>query len=120
MRVAPGKPVLQATPVGLTLGPVKLTAVFIYGILLVFSLLISSSLWHWQMQNAYFVTHRAPMADFFPPFIHPGQSGNFYIRPARVIYAIWLVYLSFTLLAPAAGTWLVFRLRQRALDNAWL
>jgi hypothetical protein len=99
---------------------VKLTAVFIYGVLFVFSLLISSSLWHWQMQNAYFVSHRAPMADFFPPFIHPGQSGNFYIRPARVIYAIWFVYLAATVLAPAAGAWLLFRLRQRALDNAWL
>ncbi len=97
----------------------KLTAAFIYGVLLVITFLISASLWHWQMENAYFVSHGTIMADFLPPFIHQGKGGNFYIRPLHVIYAIWFIYIAVTLLVPAAGTWLLLRLRQRALDHAW-
>jgi len=98
----------------------KLTIAFIYGVLLLVAFLISASVWHWQMSGAYFVSHKAPLADFVPPFIHAGEDGNFYIKPMRIIYIIWSVYLAAMFLAPAAVTWLLVSLHQRALNKVWM
>lgn len=97
----------------------KLTIAFIYGVLLLISFLISASLWHWQMAGTYFVSHKALLGDFLPPFVHTGEDGNFYIRPLRVVYLMWSVYLAGMFLLPAAFTWLLLRLHERALNKSW-
>lgn len=96
----------------------KVTAVFIFGVSLLISFLILAGLWHLQMEGAYFVGHRSVPGDFIPPFINSGGQGNFYIKPLRVIYAIWFLYVAVTIGVPFAITWLLIRLRQRALDNS--
>ncbi len=102
-----------------TLDFMKLTIAWIYGVLLLVSFLISASLWHWQMAGAYFVSHKALLGDFLPPFVHSGEDGNFYIKPLRVVYMIWFIYLTATLLLPAVLTWLLVRLHHRALNQSW-
>lgn len=95
----------------------KLTIAWIYGVLFLISFLISASLWHWQMAGAYFVSHKALLEDFLPPFVHSGEDGNFYIKPLQIIYIIWFIYLTAMFLLPAILTWLLVRLHQRALDQ---
>jgi len=98
----------------------KLTIAFIYGVLLLISLLIFASVWHWQMSGVYFVSNKSLLADFLPPFIHPGEGGNIYIKPLRVIYMMWFVYLVAMFLIPAGFTWLLIRLHQKALNKSWV
>lgn len=104
---------------GHKLALVKLTIVFIYGVLLLISFLIAASVWHWQMAGVYYVSHKPMLADFVPPFIHTGAEGNFYMEPVRMIYMIWFVYMVMMFLLPAGFTWLLMRLRQNALNKVW-
>ncbi|HWF18665.1 MAG TPA: hypothetical protein VG754_05330 [Verrucomicrobiae bacterium] len=99
----------------------KLTIFFIYGFLFSVVFLISALLWHAQMQDVYFVCHqKGVIADFVPPFVQPGESGGFYIKPPHVVYVIWIVYLGCTVAIPAVCSWLILRMHRRALKKAWL
>ena|ERR1700722_19382914 len=98
----------------------KLTIAFLYGVLLLISFLIFASVWHWQMSGVYFVSSKSLLADFLTPFIHAGEEGNIYIRPLRVIYWIWSIYMVAMFLMPAVFTWLLVRLYQRALNKSWV
>ena len=99
----------------------KLTIFFIYAALFSVVFLLSAVLWHMQMQDVYFVCHgKGVIADFLPPFVQANGSGDFYIKPARVVYIIWLIYLGCTLLIPAICSWLLVRLHQHALKRAWM
>jgi hypothetical protein len=111
---------LQETSGGNLARFMKLTITFIYGVLVLITFLILATVWHWQMSGAYFVSHKSLLVDFMPPFIQTGADGNFYIKPGRVIYAIWSVYIAIMFLAPAVFTWLLVRLHQRALNKSWL
>jgi len=98
----------------------KLTILFIYGFLFSIVFLLSAVLWHAQMQDVYFVCHgKGVIADFVPPFVQSNGS-DFYIKPARVVYVIWMVYLGCTLLIPAVCSWLLVRMHQRALQRTWM
>ena len=96
----------------------KLTIAFIYGVLFSISFLICASVWHWQMEENFFVSQKGLLRDFLPPFIRSGQSGNFFIRPTHVIYSVWCIYLAIMVLVPAGVTWLVVRLHRRAVESA--
>lgn len=99
----------------------KLAILYIYGFLFCIVFLISSLLWHAQMQEVYFISRgKGVVADFLPPFVTPGQSGDFFIQPPHVVYIIWCVYLGCTLLVPAVGSWLLVRLHQHSLKKAWM
>jgi hypothetical protein len=99
----------------------KLTYIFIYGFAFAVAFLIFALVWHWQMSDVYFVSRdKGVITDFFPPFVHDGASGDFFIKPPRVIYTIWAVYLAAVLIIPAVCAWLLVRLHQRALNKAWM
>jgi hypothetical protein len=98
----------------------KWRLVWIYFVLLALTLFVLALIWHWQMAGAYFVSkNRGVILDFWPPFVRPGVSGEFYIKPPSAVYAIWAVYLTVSLLAPALGAWFLDRLHERALEKAW-
>ncbi len=83
--------------------------------------LIFALVWHWQMSDVYFVSHeKGVIADFVPPFVHEGVSGDFFIKPRRVIYTIWAVYFGAVLVIPAVCAWLLVRLHQKELNKAWM
>lgn len=99
----------------------KRTIIFIYAGLFPIVFLIAAVLWHAQMQHVYFVCHgKGVIADFVPPFVQSDGSGDFYLKPARVVYVIWMIYLGCTLLIPAVCSWLLVRMHQRALKKAWM
>jgi|SRR6185437_12262512 len=98
----------------------KLAIIYIYGFLFSVVFLISALLWHAQMQEVYFVSHgKGVVADFLPPFVQSGASGDFFIQPPRVVYVIWFVYLACTVVIPGVGAWLIVRLHQHSLNKAW-
>lgn len=98
----------------------KLTIVFIYSFLFSIAFLICALMWHAQMSDVYFVCHgKGVIADFVPPFVQPNGSGDFYIKPARVVYIIWIVYAACAVLIPAICSWLAVRLYDRALKKSW-
>jgi hypothetical protein len=97
----------------------KMRGLMLYGILFVVTLLLLAMIWHWQMAGAYFVCHhRGIILDFLPPFAH-GNDGDFYVKPERVVYAIWAVYLALALALPALLTWMSVRLYLKELDLSW-
>ena len=99
----------------------KLTMFLVYSFLLCLTFLISALMWHWQMSDVYFVSPgKGLISDFLPPFVRPGESGDFYIKPRRAVYVIWAVYVSCIAVIPAVCSWLVARLHQRALRKAWM
>ena len=98
----------------------KLRLILLYGVLLMISFLFLAMLWHWQMAGSYFVSQQHGfILDFLPPFIRPGVSGDFYIKPAYVVYTVWGVYAGLVLVVPAIGAWLCTRLYERDLKAAW-
>ena len=101
-------------------GSMKKTFILIYlaGFAVLF--LICAVIWHWQMAGSYFVCQQnGVIMDFIPPFIHPGMSGNIYLKPQRVVYAIWSIYAGATVLLPGVAAWLMIRLHDRELKNSW-
>jgi hypothetical protein len=99
----------------------KLTIFFIYGFLFCLTFVIFAFIWHWQMAEVYFVSHQKGLiTDFLPPFVQTGNSGDFYIKPRRVVYVIWTVYTACVVLIPAVCAWLLARMHQRALKQAWM
>ena len=99
----------------------KLTIFFIYSFLLSVTFVFFALVWHWQMSDVYFVNHgKGMIADFLPPFVRQGESGDFYIKPRRVVYVIWGVYLGCVVLIPAVCSWLLARMHQQALKKAWM
>lgn len=99
----------------------KLAFICIYGFLFAVMFLILALLWHWQMSEIYFVNHsKGLITDFVPPFVPAGASDAFFIKPPRVVYAIWCVYVGVLVLVPAVISWLLVRLHQRELKKAWM
>ena len=97
----------------------KLTIAVLYLFFFTIFFLILSAIWHWRMAGAYFVSHdRGYIADFLPPFVR--GEGDFYMKPAATVYAIWAVFMVVILLLPAVGSWLVLRLHQTALKKSWM
>jgi hypothetical protein len=93
----------------------------LYAAFFAVTFLIGSLIWHWQMCGDYFnCADNGLILDFIPPFIHPGTSGDFFIKPQGVVYGIWAVYLAAILTLPAFGTWAFVRLYQRDLHRAWM
>ena len=92
----------------------------LYAILLVISLLLVAMVWHWQMAGTYFVSRdRGIILDFLPPFARAGASGDFYLKPERVVYSIWGLYLGTGFIVPAIVAWVSVRLYQKELDLSW-
>jgi hypothetical protein len=99
----------------------KLTVVYIFGFLFCVTFFISALVWHWQMSDVYFVSHaKGPIADFVPPFVLPGDNGDYYIKPRRVVYVIWGIYAGCSVMIPAVCSWLLMRMHQRALNKSWM
>lgn len=99
----------------------KLTMFFIYTFLLAITFVLLAIIWHWQMSDVYFVSHgKGMITDFVPPFVRPGESGDFYIKPRRVVYVIWGVYIGCIVVIPAVGAWLLARMHQHALNKSWM
>ena len=57
------------------------------------------------------------LTDFVPPFVHPGASGDFFVKPPHVVYTIWAVYVAALVLIPGVISWLLVRMHQRALNR---
>ena len=106
---------------GIKLNFMKLTVILIYGFLFAVSYFIFAAFWHWQMQGAYFVSReRGFLTDFVPPFVRDGVSGDFFVKPQRVVYTIWAVYAAAVVLIPGVISWLLVRMHDRALNKAWM
>jgi len=98
----------------------KTTIATIYLVLLIFSFLIFATLWHFQMQSHYFICHgKGIFEDFIPPFVKRG-SDDAYLKPAQVVYTVWSLFAGLTLILPAAVTWLLMGLHNRALNKTWM
>ena len=98
----------------------KARMITLYAILLVIGFLLLAMVWHWEMAGTYFISRdRGIILDFVPPFARTGTSGDVYLKPQRVVYAIWGVYVATGLLAPAFGTWFSVRLYQKELGVSW-
>lgn len=99
---------------------VKKTFLLIYGVLFLVLFLICAMIWHWQMAGSYFICERRGIIlDFLPPFIDLQSSGDIYLKPRRVVYAIWSVYAGVAILLPGVSAWLLVRLHDKALKNSW-
>ena len=98
----------------------KLTIIFIYAILFAITFLLFALLWHTQMPGVYFVCRdKGFVTDFLPPFVNGSGSGDFFIKPAHVIYTIWAVYFGAAVLIPGVCSWLLLRIYDRALRKSW-
>ena len=94
--------------------------IFLYGILLLPVCVLCAMVWHWQMAGTYFISkHAGIILDAMPPFIHPGEEGDLYIKPVHVIYTIWSLYAAAAVIIPGVLTWLAFRWHDRDLKNSW-
>lgn len=101
-------------------GKMKTRMITLYVVLLVVTLLLLAMVWHWQMAGAYFVSRdRGIILDFVPPFAHSGVAGDFYLKPERVVYAIWGVYVAAGFILPGICAWLSIRLYQKELEISW-
>ena len=101
----------------------KKTFLLIYIVLFIVLFLVCAMLWHWQMAGTYFVcVHKGLLLDFLPPFVHPGTSGDMYLKPqgAMVVYTIWAIYAGTTVVLPAVSAWLLVRLYDRELRKSWM
>ncbi|MDB6125768.1 MAG: hypothetical protein JWQ71_4761 [Pedosphaera sp.] len=99
----------------------KLKILMLYGSGFAVTFLFAAFLWHWQMPGGYFIcADNGLILDFLPPFVHAGTKGDFFIKPQRTVYIIWMVYLTTSLLLPALCTWMFVRLYQRDLRRAWM
>ena len=99
----------------------KLAFILIYGFLFAVAFLVLALLWHWQMSEVYFVCRsKGLISDFVPPFVPQGANDAFFIKPPRVVYTIWSIYVAVLLLVPAAVSWSLVRLHQRELKKAWM
>lgn len=99
----------------------KLTIIVIYGALFSFFFVIFALFWHAQMADVYFVCRsKGVIADFVPPFVQSGDSGDIYLKPPHVVYTIWLVYAGCAAIIPAVFSWLLVRIYQRAQKKAWM
>lgn len=77
-------------------------ALGIYLILIPFSFLIFGGLWSLVIsKQLYYCSDRIPLFDFFPPFVHGFQYGDYYIKDAGVVYIIWLIFVVLIFLTPA-------------------
>jgi hypothetical protein len=98
----------------------KARMITLYAVLLVIGFLLLAMIWHWQMAGTYFISRdRGIILDFVPPFARPGTSGDFYLKPQRVVYTIWCVYVAAGLILPAIGAWFFVRLYQKDLETSW-
>jgi hypothetical protein len=99
----------------------KLTIFLIYGILFSIAFLLFATIWHFQMQDVYFVCRdKGLVSDFLPPFVSEGTTGEFFIKPPHVIYTIWTVYMALVVLVPGVAAWLLTKLYDRALKKSWM
>ncbi len=72
-----------------------------YLALLLPSFVSTALAWHWLVEDVlYHCADTAPIADFFPPFVH-AASGDYYIAPAGLVYLAWWLFLAAVLLLPA-------------------
>lgn len=94
---------------------------FLYLILTPVCLLICAMLWHLQTANTYFsCKHSGIILDFFPPFVHPGKDGDFFIKPTSAVYAVWSVYIAVGLILPGILVWIGSRVYERDLKKSWM
>jgi hypothetical protein len=99
----------------------KRTFAMIYVVGLMVLFVLCALIWHWQMAGTYFVSEqKGVIADFVPPFVKPGSSGNMYLRSESVVYTIWAVYAGVTIIVPAISAWLLVRMHDRALRKSWI
>jgi hypothetical protein len=98
----------------------KARMITLYAIFLVVGFLLLAMVWHWQMAGTYFISRdRGIILDFVPPFARAGTSGDVYLKPQRVVYTIWGMYVTAGLILPALGAWLTIRLYQKELEISW-
>jgi hypothetical protein len=75
--------------------------VFLYLLLLVFSLFLASFAWAYLASGKlYYCSDSLGAFDFIPPFVH-AHSDDHYIAPVFVVWALWTALLLLALAAPA-------------------
>ena len=73
----------------------KARMITLYAIFLVVGFLLLAMVWHWQMAGTFFISRdRGIILDFVPPFARAGTSGDVYLKPQRVVYTIWGMYVA--------------------------
>jgi hypothetical protein len=93
----------------------------LYLVLFVVLFLFCAMFWHWQMAGTYFISQRTGIiVDFFPPFVRADSAGDMFLKPQRVIYAIWAIYGGIIVLLPGVSAWLLVRMHERALNKSWM
>ena len=99
----------------------KKSFILIYTVQFVVLFLLCAMIWHWQMAGTYFVSqHAGIIVDFVPPFVRAGMAGDMFLKPQRVVYTIWAVYLGIAILLPGISAWLLVRMHDRALKKSWM
>ena len=92
----------------------------VYAVLVLVCGLLGAMVWHLQMPGAYFICHhRGIILDFLPPFVHAGADGDFFMRPAYVVYTFWGIYVGVALVLPAFALWIGGRIYERDLKKSW-
>lgn len=43
--------------------------------------------------HLYYCSDKVPILDFIPPFMHGSLYGDYYIAPAGLVYALWVLLL---------------------------
>ncbi len=84
-------------------------------------IVLCAMVWHWQMAGSYFVCQqKGIILDFLPPFVNAGAAGDMYLKPRRVVYIIWAIYVGVTIVVPGVSAWLLVRMHDRALRKSWM
>jgi hypothetical protein len=100
------------------LGRAALYAVTYLGLLLP-SFVTFALAWHWLVEDVlYHHWDRAPIGDFFPPFIDPLVPGDRFIVSAGIVYLVWYLFQAAVFLAPALAIWLAQSRRRRGRPAA--
>ncbi|HUQ85531.1 MAG TPA: hypothetical protein VM077_04360 [Candidatus Limnocylindrales bacterium] len=79
----------------------RTTRLIVYIILLVPSFLLVSI--NWSLLTAYklfYCSDWVPILDFFPPFVHGTQRGDYFIYPPYVVYFLWIIAVIIMLSLP--------------------
>lgn len=71
-----------------------------YLLLLPASFLFGAVLWHLAVEDVlYYCSDRAPILDFFPPFVHP-TAGDYFIAFPALVDFVWYAFTFGILLLP--------------------
>ena len=73
---------------------------------LIQSFFLLAALWHWQVEDVYYYcADRAPILDFFPPFVH-ARDVDYYVASEPLVYRLWYSFWATILLLPLMLCWL--------------